>query len=70
MDFNAYQQTLATELRGRECPFPEAEYQQRLKHLRARMHADGLGAVLLTDPSATLFDLPVRSVLSDRLQYL
>ena len=51
MDFNAYQQTLATELRGRECPFPEAEYQQRLKHLRASMHADGLGAVLLTDPS-------------------
>jgi Xaa-Pro dipeptidase len=51
MDFNAYQQALASELKGRECPFPEAEYEQRLKHLRARMVAEGLGAVLLTDPS-------------------
>ncbi len=51
MDFNAYQKTLARELRGRECPFPEAEYDQRLKHLRARMSGDGVGALLLTDPS-------------------
>lgn len=51
MDFNAYQKALAKELRGRECPFPQAEYDQRLKHLRARMAADGVGALLLTDPS-------------------
>ncbi|HEY9118611.1 MAG TPA: Xaa-Pro peptidase family protein [Marinobacter sp.] len=51
MDFNAYQKTLARELRGRECPFPQAEYDRRLDGLRARMAADGVGALLLTDPS-------------------
>ncbi|MDF0748741.1 Xaa-Pro peptidase family protein [Marinobacter sp. 71-i] len=51
MDFNAYQKTLASELRGRECPFPQAEYDQRLERLRAKMAADDIGALLLTDPS-------------------
>lgn len=51
MDFNAYQKTLARELRGRECPFPQAEYDQRLERLRTRMANDGVGALLLTDPS-------------------
>ena len=51
MDFNDYQKTLARELRGRECPFPQAEYDRRLDDLRARMAAEGMGALLLTDPS-------------------
>ncbi|MDK8463623.1 Xaa-Pro peptidase family protein [Marinobacter sp. SS13-12] len=51
MDFNAYQKALARELRGRECPFPQAEYDQRLKQLRAGMAAEGVEALLLTDPS-------------------
>ncbi len=51
MDYNAYQKTLASELRGRECPFPQAEYDQRLESLRARMAADDVEALLLTDPS-------------------
>ena len=51
MDYNAYQQTLAKELRGRECPFPQAEYDQRLRQLRASMAAGGIDALLLTDPS-------------------
>ncbi|KPP99956.1 Xaa-Pro peptidase family protein [Marinobacter sp. HL-58] len=51
MDFNAYQKTLARELRGRECPFPRSEYDQRLEQLRTRMAEDGVGALLLTDPS-------------------
>lgn len=51
MDYNAYQKTLARELRGRECPFPQAEYDQRLENLRARMAADSVEALLLTDPS-------------------
>lgn len=51
MDFNAYQKTLASELRGRECPFPEEEYNQRLERLRAKMAVEDLGALLLTDPS-------------------
>ncbi|MFN2361008.1 MAG: M24 family metallopeptidase [Marinobacter sp.] len=51
MDFNAYQKTLARELRGRECPFSQSEYEQRLERLRAGMAVDGVGALLLTDPS-------------------
>lgn len=51
MDFIAYQKTLATELRGRECPFPQSEYNQRLEHVRAKMAAEGIDALLLTDPS-------------------
>lgn len=51
MDFNAYQKTLARELRGRECPFSAAEYEQRLQRLRSRMADEGVGALLLTDPS-------------------
>lgn len=51
MDFNAYQQTLARELKGRECPFPETEFDQRLERLRSKMASEDLGALLLTDPS-------------------
>lgn len=55
MDFNAYQKTLARELRGRECPFPETEYDLRLEKLRARMSENGIGALLLTDPSDVFY---------------
>lgn len=51
MDFIAYQKTLAIELRGRECPFPQSEYNQRLERVRAKMAAEGIDALLLTDPS-------------------
>ncbi|KXS53903.1 MAG: Xaa-Pro aminopeptidase [Marinobacter sp. T13-3] len=51
MDFNAYRKALSPRFRGAECPFPEAEYHERLKQLRECMEAEELGAVLLTDPS-------------------
>lgn len=51
MDFNAYQKALAVHLKGSECPFPEAEYAQRLMRVRQQMAAESLGALVLTDPS-------------------
>jgi Xaa-Pro dipeptidase len=51
MDFNAYQQILSTQLRGSECPFPEAEFQQRLSRVLALLDAEKLDALLLTDPA-------------------
>lgn len=51
MDFNAYQKVLAGQLRGSECPFPPAEFEQRLQRLRALISARQLGALLVTDPS-------------------
>lgn len=51
MDFNAYQTLLARELRGQECPFPEAEFGQRLAQVRALMVVEGVDALLLTDPA-------------------
>ncbi len=49
MDFNAYQKALSVQLRGSECPFSQAEYDQRLAQVRQRMAADDLDALLLTD---------------------
>lgn len=51
MDFNAYQTALATAARGAECPFPPAEFEQRLARVRAGMAGDDISALLLTDPS-------------------
>ncbi|AOY86936.1 Xaa-Pro aminopeptidase [Marinobacter salinus] len=51
MDFNAYQRALPQELRGSECPFPAAEFDQRLASVRERMAAEDMDALLLTDPS-------------------
>lgn len=51
MDFNAYQQALAADLRGSECAFPEVEFADRLTKVRGLMAAAQLDALLLTDPS-------------------
>ncbi|KAA1176204.1 aminopeptidase P family protein [Marinobacter salinexigens] len=51
MDFNDYQKALPNELRGMECPFPEAEYARRLARVRDLMAVSDLDALLLTDPS-------------------
>lgn len=51
MDFNAYQTALSSAARGAECPFPPAEFEQRLAKVRAGMTRDDISALLLTDPS-------------------
>ncbi|MCK7546777.1 M24 family metallopeptidase [Marinobacter koreensis] len=51
MDFNAYQKSLSSQLRGIECPFPESEYNQRLRRVRDGMADADYGALLLTDPA-------------------
>lgn len=55
MDFNAYQQALSDEFRGRECPFPPEEFDQRLKAVRDQMASRDLGALLVTDPSDVFY---------------
>lgn len=51
MDFNAYQQALATQLKGSECVFPPAELQARLARVLEFMSLEKLDALVLTDPS-------------------
>lgn len=51
MDFNAYQKALTSQLKGSECPFPEAEFQQRLGRVLDLMAAARLDALLVTDPA-------------------
>ena len=51
MDFHAYRSALSPRFRGVECPFPEAEYRQRLNRVRQRMDVEGVDALLVTDPS-------------------
>lgn len=51
MEFDAYQSLLAQQLKGSECPFPEAEFQGRLERVRKLMRDEQLDALLLTDPS-------------------
>jgi Xaa-Pro aminopeptidase len=55
MDFNAYQTALAGEFCGQDCPFPPEEIGRRLRTVRDRMQAEGLGALLLTDPSDVFY---------------
>ncbi|MDI9244772.1 Xaa-Pro peptidase family protein [Marinobacter sp. CHS3-4] len=55
MDFHAYQAALAEEFRGQECPFTVEEFDRRLQATRARMASNGLGALLLTDPSDVFY---------------
>lgn len=55
MDFHAYQTALAGEFRGQDCPFPVEEFARRLHQVRGLMQGQGLGALLLTDPSDVFY---------------
>ncbi|WP_040479890.1 M24 family metallopeptidase [Vreelandella boliviensis] len=51
MDYHHYREALAETLAQSEVPFPAAEYQARLDNVRQAMTAQGLDALLLTDPA-------------------
>ncbi len=51
MDFNDYRLTLRQHMAGKECPFPEAEFQRRHKAVLEAMEAANLDALLLTAPA-------------------
>nr|WP_298414202.1 Xaa-Pro peptidase family protein [uncultured Halomonas sp.] len=51
MDFNDYRLTLRQHMAGKECPFPEAEFQRRHKAVLEAMETAGLDALLLTAPA-------------------
>jgi Xaa-Pro aminopeptidase len=55
MDFNAYQKAIGGEFRGQDCPFPPEDIDRRLRTVRNRMQSEGLGALLLTDPSDVFY---------------
>ncbi|MEQ5834527.1 Xaa-Pro peptidase family protein [Marinobacter sp. NFXS9] len=51
MDFRAYEARLRDVLGGRESAFSDAEYQRRCQALDRRLEAEGLDALLVTNPA-------------------